>query len=459
MRRSRFLCATRLATRHANTWAGAESEVQVYRFLLHRHKSFDCLPHRVRVQKLRMRGKSRAQRLLGYATLSMNVIQSPVIRLCLALIDQIHIASRSRVRPALMPRVLASCIAAAGVGAACGETPPVVTKPLPSPVVSMKAEALDPKVFDEAVGERANDAYRVGPGDSLLVAVYGHPELSIATYAGIGIAGGKPAGFVVDNDGSIQFPLVGSVHVAGKTSAELREFLEQQLASFLREPRVTVQVNWNGSIRYYLLGQFSSPGLKYSDRPLRLMEALALGGSVVLEHASLRTAYVARGGKRLPIDFQRLVRFGDLKYNIPMRTGDVIVVPDSSGEQVFVFGGVMGERAGLGAVPFINGRLDILQALATAGFGFRERSQGILSETRVIRSDGDHGTLFVVDVERILEGEAATFPLAPGDVIFVPTTALTDWNNAMEQILPTLQVVSGILNPYITIKYLIDDSN
>jgi polysaccharide export outer membrane protein len=352
-------------------------------------------------------------------------------------------------------RVLA--VLALSVHAACS-TPPVVSKPLPSPVVSSKVDTLDPKIFEEAIGDRPVDAYRVGPGDSLLLAVYGHPELSISSYAGAGVAGGRAAGFVVDNDGTIQFPLVGSVHVAGKTTGELRDFLERQLATFLREPRVTVQVTFNGSIRYYLLGQFSQPGLKFSDRPLRLMEAIALGGTIVLEKASLRSAYVARGGKRLPIDFQALMRQGDLKFNIPLHTGDVVVVPDSTGDEVFVFGGIVGERNVGGAVPFINGRLDILQALAQAGFGFRERSQGILSETHVIRSAGDRGTLFIVDVERILDGEAASFHLMPGDVIFVPTTALTDWNNALAQILPTLQTVSGLLTPFVQIKYLSDSS-
>lgn len=350
-----------------------------------------------------------------------------------------------------------ACVLSLLIG--CGSNPPVQSKPLPSPVVSAKADAIDPRVFEQAVGERDGDAYRVGPGDSLLVAVYGHPELSISTYAGAGVAGGKAAGFIVDNDGTIQFPLIGSVNVAGKTGEELRGYLERQLANYIREPHVTVQVTYNGSIRYYLLGQFSQPGLKYSDRPMRLLEAMSLAGSVVLEHASLRSAYIARDGRRLPIDFQRLIRQGDLKFNIPMHSGDVVVVPDNTGDQVFVFGGVVGERGGLGAVPFVNGRLEILQALAQAGFGFRERSQGILSETRVIRSEGDRGTLFIVDVEAILDGEAANFHLMPGDVIFVPTTALTDWNFAMEQILPTLQVVSGLLTPYIQIKYLRDSSN
>jgi polysaccharide export outer membrane protein len=366
--------------------------------------------------------------------------------------------ARERLPRASAKNALARALVGLGIcaHAACGSTPPVVSKPLPSPVVSVKSDALDPKLFEEVVGDREGDAYRVGPGDSLLVAVYGHPELSIATYAGAGVAGGRSAGFIVDNDGTIQFPLIGSVNVAGKTGEELRLFLERQLATFLREPRVTVQVIYNGSIRYYLLGQFQSPGVKISDRPLRLLEAMALGGSVVLEHASLQSAYVARSGKRLPVDFQGLLRHGDLKYNIPLHSGDVVFVPDNTGDQVFVFGGVIGQRAGLGAVPFVNGRLDILQALAQAGFGFRERAQGVLSDTRVIRSAGDRGMLFVVDVDAIVDGNAATFQLMPGDVVFVPTTALTDWNFAMEQILPTLQTVSGLLNPYVQIQILRD---
>jgi polysaccharide export outer membrane protein len=339
------------------------------------------------------------------------------------------------------------------LAAACSTPPPVVSKPLPSPVVSRKVEVLDPQLIAEVTGERDGDAYRVGPGDSILVAVYGHPELSLAQYSGAP-QGTRNTGLVVDNDGTIQLPLIGSVPVAGKAADELRLFIEQELSSYYQAPKVTVQVVFNGSIRYYLLGEFTQPGLKYSDRPLRLMEALALGGTIALDKASLRGAYIARAGKRLPVNFHRLLREGDLAQNIRMRTGDVVFVPDNANDQVFVFGGVIGERGNVGAVPLVNGQLDILQALAQAGFGFRERSQGVLSETRVIRGEGDRGELFIVDVERILEGEAATFHLMPGDVIFVPTTALTDWNNAMQQLLPTLQSFSALLSPFVQIKYL-----
>jgi polysaccharide export outer membrane protein len=320
-------------------------------------------------------------------------------------------------------------------------------------VVAHSSERLDPALFEQAIGDREGAAYRIGPGDTLLVAVYGHPELSIATYAGANL--GKAAGFVVDNDGTVQMPLIGSMRASGQTCEELRQVVERQLAGFLREPRVTIQISSHGSIRYYLLGQFSQPGLKVADRPMRLLEALSLGGSVLFEHSSLISAYIARDGKRLPIDFQRLLREGDLGQNIPMHNGDIVVVPDSGGDQAFVFGGVVGERSGgVGVVPFVNGQLNILQALAQAGFGFRERSQAVLSKSRVIRSRGDRGELFIVDVERILDGQAAPFHLMPGDIIFVPTSTWTDWNNALAQLLPTLQTVSGLLSPFVQLKYL-----
>jgi polysaccharide export outer membrane protein len=322
---------------------------------------------------------------------------------------------------------------------ACGSRPAVVARALPSPIVTHRQEVLDRQLVQDIIGEKDGEAYRVGAGDTLLVAVYGHPELSIAPYAGIGsisASNSRLSGLAIDNDGSIQFPLIGTVQVAGKTSAQLRTYLE------------------TGSIRYYLLGQFTLPGLKYSDRPLRLLEALSLGGSVQLEQASLRSAYVARAGKRLPINFYRLVRLGDLTQNVRLRSGDVIMVPDNTNERAYVFGGASGSNPKGGTVSFVNGQLSLLQALAQVGFGTTEHVQGKLSETVVIRSEADRGELFVIDATRLLAGEAADFQLAPGDVVYVPPTWVTSWNQVLSQLLPTLQTISGVLAPFVQIKYL-----
>lgn len=354
-------------------------------------------------------------------------------------------------KPSFLLSAIALCSAIA-----CASSPPVVAKRFESPVVSHQTEQLDPKLLDDAIGGVDGDAYRVGAGDSLLVAVYGHPELSIAPYTGsaIGEQGQRLSGLVIDNDGTIQFPLIGTVQVAGKTTNELKNYLERELAVYVKEPRVTVQVVFTGSIRYYLLGQFTNPGLKYSDRPVRLLQAISLGGSIQLERGSLAMGYVARGKRRLPVDFRRLILDGDLRQNIKLVSGDVILIPDKTSEQAFVFGGAATGTSKGTPVPFVNGSLNLLQALAAAGFGYRDNFQGRLSDVHVIRSRGDHGEYFVIDAARMLAGEVGPFELAPGDVVYVPATALTNWNEALAQLLPSLQTISGVLTPFVQIKYL-----
>jgi polysaccharide export outer membrane protein len=350
-----------------------------------------------------------------------------------------------------------ACILLVAALTACGGAGPAVrVKNLPSPVVSQKEELLDRGLVDAELNGNDGSAYKVGPGDVLMVIVFGHPELAVGTYMPMGVtlsANARTVGLVIDNDGTIQLPLLGAVNVSGKTSEEIRALLEQRLATYVKEPHVTVQVLFNGSVRYYLLGEFAQPGVKFADRPMRLLEALALGGSIIMEQASLRGAYVARGTKRLPVNFYRLIREGDMHQNIRLQPEDTIVVPDNRSEQVFVFAGAAGGSRG-GAVPMVNGKLDLLQALAMSGVGYQERAQGRLDQVHVIRSEFDRGQLFVVDANRILKGEAAPFPLAPGDIVFIPETAVTRWNQVIGQLLPSLEAISALLNPFVQIKFL-----
>jgi polysaccharide biosynthesis/export protein len=337
--------------------------------------------------------------------------------------------------------------------------PVVATRTLPSPVVSETQEVLDPRLLQDDATVGAQQGYRVGPGDTLMIGVFNHPEMAIANYAGsnagsANLPAGRAIGYSVDNDGSIELPLVGKVAVKGKTTDELRVLLEDSLSRFIRDPKVVVQIIFTGSIRYYLLGQFTAPGLKFADRPMRLLEALSLGGTIDLAHASLSGAYVARKGKLLPVNFRLLLRKGDMRYNIWLHPEDTIMVPDNSNEQAFVFAAAATGTSKGGPVPFLQGKLDILQALAQSGVGFRDEAQGLLSEVRVIRSEGDRGQYFVVDVEKILRGEAASFMLAPGDIVFIPASGLTGWNEALNQMLPTLQTISGLLTPFVQVKYL-----
>jgi polysaccharide export outer membrane protein len=295
--------------------------------------------------------------------------------------------------------------------------------------------------------------YTLGPNDVLAVTVYLHPELdvpapnsSISTSTSLTTGGGA----LIGGDGTTQLPLIGSIDVGGMTIGEASDAITAAYSKYLVDPKVSVQIEAPQSLRYYMLGAFTQPGLKYPGRPLDLLEALALGGSVDITNADLRQAYVAQGSIKYPVDLYALLVEGDLSQNIPLASGDTIVVPTAASEDAFVFGSVTKP----GAVPFTGSGLTLLQALSGAGMDLTSLTNADLSNIHVIRGNGKTAQFLVVDANLILSGNAASFVLQPGDIVYVPPTAVATWNEVLNQLLPSLQTVSAVLNPFVSIKYL-----
>lgn len=331
--------------------------------------------------------------------------------------------------------------------AGCAHAPTAPAVASPSAVISHKTETLSRQEV-KALLHPGPITYHLGAGDVVAIDVYQHPDLSVPV-PGVATSSGPP-GAVVSNDGNLQLPLLGVVPVAGLTVAGLRQKLTRAYGRFLRHPSISVQVEEPRSIRYYLLGEFATPGLKYADRPLDLLDALALGGSINFREADLHGAYVVQGGQKLPLDFEQLLLQGDQTLNIRLRSGDTIVVPSNASMAAYVFGTV-GKP---GPVAFSNGRLTLLQALAEAGMDLDHIDPAKLDAVRVIRAHGARGQYFVVDARRILEGRAAPFPLESGDIVYVSPTALGSWNAAIGELLPSFQLFGAVLNPFVQIKYL-----
>ncbi|ACK80941.1 polysaccharide biosynthesis/export domain protein [Acidithiobacillus ferrooxidans ATCC 23270] len=316
---------------------------------------------------------------------------------------------------------------------------------LPSAVLSHHEDHLSHATMERLLHQSIT--YHLGAGDVVSVSVYLHPDLSIPSpmTSTTGLAGA-----IVTNDGNIQLPLLGVVHVAGMTTTQLQTRLTRLYAQYVIDPKVNVQLQVAHSIRYYLLGEFIKPGLVYSDRPLNVLEAMALGGSVNLADADLRGAYVVQDGRKLPVNFHKLILAGDLQQNIPLKTGDTVLIPSITTMRAYVFGAV--NKAG--PVPFVNGRLSLLQALSDAGMNTTNLTTARLSEIRIIRSEGATGQFYVVDARRILEGKAAPFYLKSGDIVYVPQTTVSSWNQAILLLLPSLQAINQLLNPFVSIKFL-----
>lgn len=297
-------------------------------------------------------------------------------------------------------------------------------------------------------------AYLIGPGDLLSITVYGHSELGsgggmAATGSTGAAAAARPSGNRVDETGSVRLPLIGSVQLSGLSAATAEEKLRRVYKPIIKEPWISVEVVEYRSRPLYLFGNFKKPGIVYMDRPLTLLQGIALADGID-NSAALRSARLSRGGKVQPVDIYELLANGDQRQNIWLHPGDAIYLPDKATQQVFVFGSV--KKAG--PIPMNNGQLNLTQALAAADPSF---VGGDPIRIRIIRSlSPTRGELMVVDYDKIMRGEAFGLPLVDGDVVFVPRTSLGNWNDAIAEILPSLQAVSAILQPFISIKYLSD---
>jgi polysaccharide export outer membrane protein len=310
----------------------------------------------------------------------------------------------------------------------------------------VERESVEVSLGEDAV--QPEKEYLIGPNDILYVNVKGHPELSSP---GIMVGGtNKVSGSRVDGLGRVHLPLAGSVPVAGMTIGQATEHIQNVFRTYLKEPWVVVEISEYRSKPLYLLGQFNAPGTYYMDRAYSLMEGLALGNGLK-DIANLRSARIIRKGKTIPVDIYRLLQEGDQSQNTWLSANDVIFVPDDKNQNVFVFGAV--KKAGPITMP--NGRLTLAQALSSADIN---EGSARPTHVRIIRSlSPTRGELLVMDMEKIMKGEALPFPLMEGDIVYVPRSGVGSWNLAIQEILPSLQAISSLLQPFVQIKVLTRD--
>lgn len=333
--------------------------------------------------------------------------------------------------------------------AGCASSPPAGTvirvRPSEPAVLEKEVVTVPPKQDNLPPSD-----YLVGPGDLLIVDTFGLPQISQQDKKS---SQGGPEDAIakfntrVDGTGTIYLPWVGGIQVSGLTIAQVQEKIKNALTNFVKNPWVVAHIQEYKSQPLYLLGEFNNPGTYYLDRPLNLLEGLAQGHGF-RDSADLRAARLIRNKKTYPVDIYRLLEQGDSKQNIWLKPGDFIFVPDNRNKNVFVFGAV--KKPGL--VPMPHGQLTLAQALAVASL---QTTDGDMGQIRIIRSlSATQGELLVVDLANVMNGKALPYPLNEGDIVFVPRSRVGDWNQAINEILPSLQLLSGVLQPFVQLKFL-----
>jgi polysaccharide export outer membrane protein len=177
-----------------------------------------------------------------------------------------------------------------------------------------------PPTPSQATAKAVGNDYIIGPGDVLEVFVWRNPELSVTV--------------PVRPDGKISTPLVENMVAIGKTPQQLARDMEVVIAEYVRSPKVNIIVTTAASAfsLVKVVGQVAHPqALPYREGMTVLDAILAVGG--LGQFASGNRARIVRveHGQQTTIHVKLadLVNSGDVRENMPLKPGDVLVVPQS----------------------------------------------------------------------------------------------------------------------------------
>ena len=235
--------------------------------------------------------------------------------------------------------------------------------------------------------------YLIGRGDGLEIAVWGVPEMSRVV--------------TVRPDGKISLPAIGDIVASEVTPEELAEQLTKKMKEYVKKPIVTVSVAAIKNSRFYFTGGGVSSVFNLIKKTTLLKLMSEFGG---FPGADLRRAYLSRNGEIIISDFYSLYYEGDMSKDVELQAEDIIFVPSSKLNLVYVLGAVDGPTS----LQHYEG-MRILDAILAAG-GFTEFAK----ENKVYVIDKNKNKR-KIDLRLVTSGKdvGENITLNPGDYVIV----------------------------------------
>lgn len=277
----------------------------------------------------------------------------------------------------------------------------------PHTVAATPAFTISPSPpLDPSCLQQPNKAYTLGPGDKLEIEILGETGTRTDTF--------------VTPDSKIYYDLLPGIDVAGKTTQQVQTELETQLAKYYKQPQVAVTLRDAVSQRVWVLGRLNAPGIYPLKQPMRVLDAISQAGGLFTsrftgtteELADLKHSFLIRRGQMLPVDFEKLVRQGDMTQNIYLEPDDYVYLPSALTNEVYVLGAVTEPR------PI--GFMSDMSLMSALGRGLGVRPDADLRNVSIIRGSLTEPKIATVNALDVMTGKATNISLEPGDIVFVP---------------------------------------
>ena len=263
--------------------------------------------------------------------------------------------------------------------------------------------------------------YLIGREDVLDITVWQSPDLTKAV--------------VVRSDGTIDYPLLGSLPAAGLPTADLQKTIREKLAQgYVKNPEVSVSVKEYNSKKILVFGQVGKAGLYKLKGPMPLLEILFMVGGVGADSKRLtviRPNQVsvdanpawpaapsegkspAASASTLEVNLIALLSKGDLTQNTMIHPGDTLYFSSGTGLRYYV----LGQVGNPGPYEWVQD-ITTLEAIKLAG-GVKER--GAPNRIKIRKIYNDQKQEIKVNLVDIMRGKKKDdVIIKPGDTIIVP---------------------------------------
>lgn len=167
-----------------------------------------------------------------------------------------------------------------------------------------------------AVAADKPDIYQLRQGDTVLISVWREDTLQRQV--------------IVLPDGSVTFPLIGRVEVAGLSTPEVEQRITLKLKEYFPEPIVTVVIVGIDGHRAYVTGKVMHPGPLIISGPITVLQAISLVGGFdrFADESGIKVIRAKPDGQEiLPVNYKDIISGKNMSTNIPLKAGDTLVVP------------------------------------------------------------------------------------------------------------------------------------
>lgn len=183
--------------------------------------------------------------------------------------------------------------------------------------------------FEYAQGEDIT----VTSGDMLTIVVSSkNPDLAAMfnlskVQNGSSSGGSDDLAYTIDSNGNIDFPILGTIHIAGQTKEQIAQTIKSMLITnkLVNDPVITIDFK---NLQYYVLGEVTNPGTYYIEKnQTTILEALSTAGDLTI-YGQRDKVFLTRNVNSKKVTYQLDLRSQDV-YNSPafyVTQNDVIYV-------------------------------------------------------------------------------------------------------------------------------------